>query len=106
MQIREFFTDALEVAARNVQSLLMVKIPAVIQIFKIPSKTGGVKKVSTPPITVGGVRTMSSEVGCLKPPQIHLLQQFLIIFWLTPYFEGVATSHYGLTWTPTLNPES
>ena len=54
MQIREFFSDALEVPARNVQSLLKVKIPAVIQFFKIPSRTGGVKKVSTPHHRGGG----------------------------------------------------
>ena len=48
-QTREFFTDALEVPARNVLSLLKVKIPAVIQFFKIPSRTGGSKKVTTPP---------------------------------------------------------
>ena len=69
MQIREFFTDALEVPARNVQSLLKVKIPAVIQIFKIPSKTGGVKKVSTPPITVGGCELCS--VGNITTPNSH-----------------------------------
>ena len=56
MQIREFFTDALEVPARNVQSLLKVKIPAVIQFFKIPSRTGGSKRSVPPTTVVGGAK--------------------------------------------------
>ena len=58
MQITNFIEDTFEVPARNEQSLLKIKIPAINSIFKNPSNIGQGQKVPTPTITVGGVQTM------------------------------------------------
>ena len=48
--------------------------------------------------------TKNEEVGPLNIGPILLIMYFFIIFKPTPYFKGVATVYFDLTWTPTLNP--
>ena len=50
------------------------------------------------------LNTKNDEVGCLKSWHIPLICGFFIISKPTPYFKGVATVCFDLTWTPTLNP--
>ena len=66
MQITNFIEDTFEVPARNEQSLLKIKIPAINSIFKNPSNIGQGQKVPTPTITVRGARTMPPPVIILK----------------------------------------
>ena len=44
--------------------------------------------------------TKNDEVGPLNIRPILPIMQFFIIFKPTPYFKGVATVYFDLTWTP------
>ena len=48
--------------------------------------------------------TKNDEVGCLKSDPIIQFMHFSIILRPTPYFKGVASVYFHLTWTPTHNP--